>query len=367
MDLSWAAIIAFISGTIMTYVTRVYQFVFWQANISLDSMKILVQENTNNKGRNIKFHEDKVDPLNPTHDSGMLMNRHWTCTYSSSGTSDKSSSSGGMFSFSSGGDGELVYVISAARMYRKKLMKIVDDAMSMKAVGHDNKIFIVTQGSIYYVGEINEEHLDVPDVIKSRLNGDRTTRLNIFLHGPAGTGKTTISRAIAQMLKMPIYILAITSWWDVTDFIRALQRIPDDSVILFDDLDVTLDQLLRADVERGSSAIPLRFSTASIMAFLDGIFMKHKRWIVVMCTNDPEKVKRLLRLRPGRVHIDYECTQVFVDDYVVAAQEAKKIVDQMKAEKAKADAETKAKAPVPLSSGGYATVSCKDEEESSPR
>lgn len=132
---------------------------------------------------------------------------------------------------------------------------------------------------------------------------------------------------------MPIYILAISAWWDITDFVKALQRIPDNSVILFDDIDLTLEQLLRASIDKTHAAIPLKFSTASIMAFLDGIFMKQKRWIVIMCTNRPDQVRRLLRLRPGRVHIDFGCTEVHITDYIEAAQEAKKIIEKLKEEK----------------------------------
>ena len=330
MNLNLAAIIAIVSGTILGYFSKIWHWAFWSVRVPLDVMYVLIRNNINNGGRNIKLREDKVDTLNPNQDAGLLMNRSWTLSYNIS-KSEKESSS---FSFFGGSNtGNLAYSISSLRIYRKKLLEIIERSMAEKSSERTNKIFIVNSSSIYFVGEIDEQFLDIPKVIEDKLDGERKTRLNIFLHGPIGTGKTTLARAIAQKLNMPIYILAISAWWDITDFVRALQRIPDDSVILFDDIDLILEQLLRASIDDSGSSIPLKFSTASIMAFLDGIFMKQKRWIVIMCTNRPDQVRRILRLRPGRVHIDFMCTKVHITDYVEAAQEVKKIIEKLKKEK----------------------------------
>jgi len=261
----------------------------------------------------------------------MLINRSWILSYD---ITQKKSGSDSTFSFF-GGDSapSLVYSLSCFRVFRKRLLDLIDSSMVEKSVERMNKIFIVNASSVYFVGEINEQYLDIPKVIEDKLDGGRKTRLNIFLHGSVGTGKTTIARAIAQRLGMPIYILAISAWWDITDFVRALQRIPDDSIILLDDVDLTLEQLLRASIDKDNSPIPLKFSTASLMAFLDGIFMKQKRWIVIMCTNRPDQVKKLLRLRPGRVHISYECTETHMNDYVEASQEAELLITKFRKEK----------------------------------
>ena len=330
MNLNLATIFAIISGTILGYFSKIWRWMYWSVSIPLDVMYILIQENKIHKGKNIKFLEDKVDPLNPTQDSGMLINRSWAASYNIAQKKENSSS----FSFFGGNDtANLIYSISCFRLFRRRLLDIIDKSMIGKSLERTNKIFIVNSSSVYFVGKINEQHLEIPKVIEEKLDGNRKTRLNIFLHGTIGTGKTTMARAIAQKLGMPIYILAINSWWDITDFVKALQRIPDDSVILLDDIDLVLEQILRASIDKNNSPIPLKFSTASIMAFLDGIFMKQKRWIVIMCTNRPEQVKRLLRLRPGRVHINFECTDVHVTDYIEATQEAEKLITKFKKEK----------------------------------
>ena len=330
MDLTLTAIIAMVSGTILGYTSKIWRWLFWTVTIPLDVMYVLIKENNRKNGTDVKFSEDKVDPLNPSQDSGMLINSSWLLSYNINQKKESNSS----FSFFGGSDtSNLIYSVSCLRVFRKKLLDMIDTSMTEKSSERMNKIFIVNSSSIYFVGDIDETHLKIPKVIEDKLDGDRQTRLNIFLHGTIGTGKTTMARAIAQKLGMPIYILAISPWWDVTDFIKALQRIPDDSVILLDDIDLTLEQLLRASIDKNQSSIPLKFSTASLMAFLDGIFMKQKRWIVIMCTNRPEQVKKLLRLRPGRVHIDYECTEEHVNDYVEATQEAEKIIEKYKSEK----------------------------------
>jgi len=330
MDLNLAAIIAIVSGTILGYFSKIWRWAFWSVRVPLDVMYVLIRNNINKGGKNIKLREDKVDILNPNQDSGMLINKSWALSYNITKSEEKSSS----FSFfGDSNTGNLAYSISSLRIYRKKLLEIIESSMIEKSSERTNKIFIVNSSSIYFVGEIDEQFLDIPKVIEDKLDSERKARLNIFLHGPIGTGKTTLARAIAQKLNMPIYILAISAWWDITDFVKALQRIPDNSVILFDDIDLTLEQLLRASIDKSSAAIPLKFSTASIMAFLDGIFMKQKRWIVIMCTNRPDQVKRLLRLRPGRVHIDFMCTEVHITDYIEAAQEAEKIIEKLKEEK----------------------------------
>jgi len=331
MNWNLATIIALISGTVLGYLGKVWRWAFWSVRVSLDVMHIFIKENYDKKGKNVKFHEDKVDPLNPTQDSGMLINNSWVVSYDISQKKESSS-----YSFFGGGDtSNFTYSIKSLRVFRHKILSIIDSSMAEKSIQRTNKIFIVNNHSVYYVGEINEKYLDIPKVIEDRLDHQRKTRLNIFLHGSIGTGKTTLAKAIAQKLDMPIYMLAISAWWDITDFVKALQRIPDDSVILFDDIDLILEQLLRASIDRDNAPIPLKFSTASIMAFLDGIFMKEKRWIVVMCTNRPDQVRKLLRLRPGRVHIDFECNEVHITDYVEAAQEAKKIIEKLKEEKKK--------------------------------
>lgn len=330
MDWSLTAIVAMISGLIVGYLSKIWRWLYWTVTIPLDIMYILNKENSNKKGIDIKFSEDKVDQLNPTQDSGMLMNRSWVVSYNILQRKESNSS----FSFFGGDNtGNLIYSLSCFRLFRKKLLNIINKSMIEKSSERMNKIFIVNSGSIYFVGDIDEQHLKIPKVIEEKLDSGRKTRLNIFLHGIIGTGKTTMARAIAQKLGMPIYILAISAWWDVTDFVKALQRIPDDSVILLDDIDLTLEQLLRASIDKGSTSIPLKFSTASLMAFLDGIFMKQKRWIVIMCTNRPQQVRKLLRLRPGRVHIDFECTEQHENDYIEATQEAEKLINKYKTEK----------------------------------
>ncbi len=318
MDWNVTAIIAMVSGTLLGYVGKVWQWVYWTAKLPLDNMYMLTAYNFDNNGMDIKFSEDRVDHLNPSQDSGILINSSWMLTYEIKTESDTPTFS--LFGGSS--TSNRTYSVSCLRIFRKKVLDILNKSLTGKSKERMNKIFIQETDATIFAGNIDETHLYIPKVIKDRLNGDRTTRLNILLHGEIGTGKTTIARAIAQTQNIPIYIIEIRSYWGVTDFIKALQRIPDDAIILFDDIDLTLNHLMRKDND-GKTIASSGMGAAAIMAFLDGIYMKHKRWIVIMCTNYPEVVRKGLRLRPGRVHIDYECTQKHVSNYIEAVQKPK--------------------------------------------
>ena len=121
--------------------------------------------NANKNGKNIKFREDKVDSLNPTQDSGMLINRSWIISYDISQKKESSS-----FSFFGGGGSEFTYSISSLRIYRNKLLNIIERSMNERSSERRNKIFIVSSSSIYFVGEINEEFMDLPKVIEDKID-----------------------------------------------------------------------------------------------------------------------------------------------------------------------------------------------------
>ena len=131
MDFSLTALIALVSGTILGYISKIWRWAIWSVSIPLDVMYILVQENNKKKGRNIKFLEDKVDQLNPTQDSGMLINRFWVASYNITQRKEDSSS----FSFFGGGDtSNLTYSVSCFRLFRQKLLGMIDKSLIGKSL-----------------------------------------------------------------------------------------------------------------------------------------------------------------------------------------------------------------------------------------
>ena len=321
----WIALI----GMATFYFGRIYHFFIWTARVTRQDVENLV---TNHRGLHIKYAEDRVDIVNPCVDSGMLFGLRWFCSYS---LSDRDSARAEVINLLGGGGSssqQSEYTITSLRFFRGKLLELMEIA-KREAELKKPKLFIVGTYSPLFAGDVEERYLNIPKEIEERLNGERTTRLNILLHGTVGTGKTTIARAIACRLRQSIYILSIDAWWDLGTFIRALQRIPDRAIILFDDFEITLRQVLKAQIGSDGSIIPLKFSTSSIMAMLDGILFKNRSWIVIMCTNEPDWIKQVLRLRPGRVHLEYQCTETHMGDYTFASQNGKTVSDGPQLEK----------------------------------
>lgn len=107
------------------------------------------------------------------------------------------------------------------------------------------------------------------------------------LHGPPGTGKTSLVTAIASELDRPLAIFNVDSLRDDT-FLELLSDLPQGVALLFEDVDA-----LFKSREGGS----LTFST--LLNSLDGVL--HPRGsLVFMTTNHLDRLDPALR-RPGRV------------------------------------------------------------------
>lgn len=109
------------------------------------------------------------------------------------------------------------------------------------------------------------------------------------LHGPPGTGKTSVVMALASELRRPVGIFNVDSLRDDT-FIELLAERPDNSILLFEDVDALFKG-------RGSAGGGMTFST--LLNALDGVL--HPRGaLIFLTTNHLDKLDDALR-RPGRV------------------------------------------------------------------
>lgn len=111
-------------------------------------------------------------------------------------------------------------------------------------------------------------------------------RLNAYLFGPAGTGKTTLAKQCAEALALPFYFTgAILQKYELTGFIDARgeyqstpfrQAFEHGGVFLFDEMDASSAQALIA------------FNAAianGVCAFPDAIVEQHKDFCVVAASN----------------------------------------------------------------------------------
>lgn len=167
-------------------------------------------------------------------------------------------------------------------------------------------------------------------------------QLGILLHGPSGTGKTSLIRSIATHLNKAI---CTASMRNVTNLTQLFQTIPDDAIIVVEDIDThastsqryttssskplpTLAELrakrtgIKAKKTDAARPIPqpaiapvesnaevlivaaAKANLSSILNSMDGIVSQHGR-ILIMTTNHPEKLDKAL-MRPGRIDLKLE-------------------------------------------------------------
>ena len=133
-----------------------------------------------------------------------------------------------------------------------------------------------------------------------------------LLYGPPGTGKTSLVSAIAGKFAMSIYAINLTDFVDRT-LMKAINDIPQGSIVLFEDVDCMSSTKARRDPEKKSAGVPPykpedksladRFGVtmSGLLNVLDG-FHAPDDVLFMMTTNKIEALDPAL-LRPGR--IDY--------------------------------------------------------------
>ncbi|RAL13480.1 BCS1 and AAA domain-containing protein [Aspergillus homomorphus CBS 101889] len=145
-------------------------------------------------------------------------------------------------------------------------------------------------------------------------------RRGYLLHGPPGTGKTSLSFAAAGVLGVPLYLLNLSSKkLDEDDLLGLFHELPRRCIVLLEDVDCAGMTQKRAandpDTQKdtnifpdanGSGEKPAGVSTekqgislSGLLNVIDGVAATEGR-ILIMTTNHPEKLDAAL-LRPGRV------------------------------------------------------------------
>jgi chaperone BCS1 len=165
-----------------------------------------------------------------------------------------------------------------------------------------------------------KEHL-MQDIERFRAARERYRRLGVpyhrgyLLYGPPGTGKTSLVSALAAKFGMSIYVVNLAVMNDRT-LKNAMNWIPENSVILFEDIDCMKSAARRLEIDdrqtpsdgttkttaAAKSADPGGVSLSGLLNVLDG-FSAPENVIYVMTTNDADAIDPAL-LRPGR--IDYK-------------------------------------------------------------
>ncbi|TVY83532.1 putative mitochondrial chaperone BCS1-B, partial [Lachnellula suecica] len=146
-------------------------------------------------------------------------------------------------------------------------------------------------------------------------------RRGYLLHGPPGTGKSSLSFAIAGYFKLKIYIVSLNSPSMNEENLGTLfSELPKQCIVLLEDIDTaglthTRDNKSTTEEESpkslitvlpGTSATPTpptssggRISLSALLNILDGVASQEGR-VLIMTTNHIEKLDEAL-IRPGRV------------------------------------------------------------------
>ena len=151
-----------------------------------------------------------------------------------------------------------------------------------------------------------------------------------LLHGPPGTGKSSMIAAMANLLNYDIYDVELTSVKDNTELRKLLIETTSKSIIVIEDIDCSLDltgQRKKKKKEEESKDDPLlmkgkeneskesKVTLSGLLNFIDGLWSAcGEERLIVFTTNHVEKLDPAL-IRRGRmdkhIELSYCCFEAF--------------------------------------------------------
>lgn len=133
------------------------------------------------------------------------------------------------------------------------------------------------------------------------LKVDIPFRTGIMLYGTPGSGKSSTAVAIANTLKMNVYIITLSAINNDEVLAELFSAIPDNSVIVLEDIDIV--SAVKERDENSSSGVTM----SGMLNVLDGLSSAHG-CVTIMTTNRLDVLDDAV-IRPGRVdlleHLDF--------------------------------------------------------------
>ena len=132
-------------------------------------------------------------------------------------------------------------------------------------------------------------------------------RCGYLLHGPPGTGKSSLAYSIAGKLDYGICVLSFTDkQMTDDDMMRRLAAIPTKCIVLIEDIDVALpSQKRQKDIDTqqqmGKQMVKTNLTLSGVLNAIDGVASEESQ-IVFMTTNHRAHLDSAL-IRPGRLEI----------------------------------------------------------------
>jgi len=150
-------------------------------------------------------------------------------------------------------------------------------------------------------------------------------RRGYLFSGPPGTGKTSLTAALASVFGLNIYVLTLQDPYMNEDaLVRLLSSVPSRCIVLLEDVDaaglkradeIKKKKLTSEEAEDGKAAngqhmkVKSTVTLSGLLNAIDGVSSSEGR-ILVMTTNKPKDLDQAL-IRPGRVdmHISFTLPQ----------------------------------------------------------
>lgn len=179
--------------------------------------------------------------------------------------------------------------------------------------------------TIYLREGIEESIIDLLKVFKSKEDFHKRFGIpyhtGILLHGPHGTGKTSIIKAIANHLNSPVHQLDSS---DLGNIKLAMSSLPRYSLLVIEDID--RNNVTHENDDESSDKQPQLTNIGDILNSIDGIYSTHGT-ILIITTNHIEKLDPAL-IRSGRIDLTLEvgysdefstinCMKSFYPEYIV--------------------------------------------------
>ncbi|CAN0919203.1 AAA-ATPase At5g17760 [Linum grandiflorum] len=136
----------------------------------------------------------------------------------------------------------------------------------------------------------------------------RAWKRGYLLHGPPGTGKSSLVAAMANYLKFDVYDLQLASITSDSELRRILTAMGNRSILVIEDIDCSW-----------SVNNVLQITLAGLLNFIDGLWSScGEERIIVFTTNHKEKLDPAL-LRPGRMDMHIHMSHCTNEGFKVLA------------------------------------------------
>ncbi|KAL3527138.1 hypothetical protein ACH5RR_011794 [Cinchona calisaya] len=140
-----------------------------------------------------------------------------------------------------------------------------------------------------------------------------------LLHGPPGTGKSSLIAAMANYLKFDIYDLELAGIKRDSDLRRLLLRTANRSILVIEDIDCSVDLPDRKGSASDGRSKDHQFTLSGLLNFIDGLWSScGDERIIIFTSNNKDKLDPAL-LRAGRMDMHISMSYLTAEGFKILA------------------------------------------------